>query len=92
MEWTADEIALLRKLAHKTPAMTYVEMGSHLGRSKNSIARKAHDLDLPPRPASNSGFQADRGRRADHGRNGRSYVKKRAGKTTLPPLASLQDR
>jgi hypothetical protein len=88
MQWSADEVALLRRLARS--GISYSEMGSHLGRTKYSIYRKARDLGLmPPRPVP-SGFQADR--RVDHGRTGgKSYVKKRAGKTTLPPLSSLQE-
>jgi hypothetical protein len=84
--WTAAEVTLLRKLARTD--LSYAGIGEKIGRTKHAVARKLHDIGMPPRIAPKSGFQAERGARvkpSSHDKGGGI----RAGKVTLPPLPSL---
>lgn len=80
--WTDDEVARLRELADGT--LTQRQIAQRLGRTKLSISRKLRLLGL-------QGAPIIKRTRTESGRFEPSRSKvERAGKSTLPPLASLQ--
>jgi transposase len=73
--WSAEEKALFIQL--RTDGLSMRQIAARLHRSETSLTRMVERLDVPRRP---SQFQP-----AAHPKHA-----KRAGKTTLPPLKSLQ--
>jgi hypothetical protein len=82
MLWTETEIQRLRELV--LTDLTLREIGTELCRSKHSVIRKVRDLNLRP-PGHHKAI-----RRANSTPQSRHEKMERAGKTTLPTLASLQ--
>ncbi len=81
--WSAAEIAKLKKW--RAAGVTYEEIATRLGRSRNAVRSKANDIGLPPLRT-----PAELARRRSPDAPAPEPVQ-RAGKTTLPPLPSLQD-
>jgi len=80
-EWTKEDIANLTKL-WSDPRNSLSAIGKALTRSKNSVAGKAHRLNLQPRP---SPIKRDGDRCAQP----RVFKSRRVTGATLPVLASL---
>jgi hypothetical protein len=82
MLWTETEIQRLRELARTD--LSFNAIGAELQRSKHAVRRKVHDLNL----------RSPEYRRVIRLKNStpqsRHEKMERAGKTTLPTLASLQ--
>jgi len=85
--WTADEEALLRKLLPE--GLTISQLGDRLGRTRNSIQRKLASLGL--RTMGKHPGMRYRGKFAKAEDRASHDVIPRAGRITLPPLASLQE-
>ena len=80
--WTVEEVRLLRELADQ--GMTRREIANRINRSMDSIGGKLRKLGVKGAPVNRT-----------HGPGGRFQPQPkllhRAGKSTLPPLASLRD-
>jgi hypothetical protein len=84
MRWKQHELELLTEM--RQAGATNPEIARALHRSVQSVRTKALDQHLPSHYRPTPPTQPPR--------NGRSHLAKhppRAGKTTLPPLASLHD-
>jgi hypothetical protein len=81
--WPTDDVDRLRAWRHD--GISNLEIGKRLGRSKFAVKAKIRALRLPrlkgftPRPPQQQQLRK------------KPAQSQRAGKTTLPPLASLQD-